>query len=123
MAGKKIFIVEDDSIIKLLITTLIESMGHTIAGTAASMESALPRIHQSEPDLLILDIGLKGEQDGIALGSRLQDSTSIPFIYVTGNSDTSTIQRARLTDPLGFIFKPFDENGFVRELQNFLDVL
>lgn len=123
MAGRKIYIVEDDSIIKMLINELISSMGHLVVGSAASVDAALDGIHASAPDLVILDIGLQGQKDGIDLANSINLNSKVPFVYVTGNSDDATIHRAKQTAPLGFIFKPFDEEIFTHQLSKLIESL
>ena len=117
---QKIFIVEDDAIIRMVLQELIEKMGFQLAGYAASAVKAISLIKESTPELVILDIGLEGEIDGIEVGNILNKQFQIPFIYVTGNSDQITIDRARKTNPLGFIYKPFRAENFQEAFRGLL---
>jgi DNA-binding NtrC family response regulator len=123
MSAKKIYIVEDDAIIKLLLIEFITSMGVEVAGVASNATMAIEGIAETSPDLIVLDIGLQGEKDGVELAVEINFKFGIPFVFVTGNSDTDTIERARLTQPAGFIFKPFDEQNFTRDLEKVIKEL
>lgn len=106
----KIYIVEDDPIIAATIETALEKQGYTIIGDAEDYSTALKEIQEIKPDLILLDIQLEGEKDGIDLATAL-DKEDIPYLYLTSQTDPNTITRVKATKPLGYIVKPFTENG------------
>lgn len=109
MPKAKIFIVEDESIVALDIKCCLGNLGYTVCGIAASGEEAIERIKILLPDLVLMDIGLEGKIDGIRVAEEVKASLDIPVIYLTANSDESTLHRAKITEPFGFILKPYEE--------------
>lgn len=108
-AINKILIAEDDMIIQMFLNRALSSAGYTIVGEARNSETVLELAKEIQPDLILLDIGLDGAKDGIDTAEDLNEFTKIPFLFLTGNSDESTIERAKKTGPIGFVFKPIDE--------------
>ncbi|MDP4174227.1 MAG: PAS domain S-box protein [Bacteroidota bacterium] len=109
MIKAKIFIVEDESIVALDLKCDLEAMGYEISGISSSGEDAIEKISAASPDLVLMDIGLPGNIDGIQASEIIKDKFDIPVVFLTANSDTITIQRAKLTDPFGYVLKPFDQ--------------
>ena len=109
MISVDILIVEDETIIAQDIAFCVQDMGHKVAGRVTSAEAALDLIKSNEPDLVLLDINLGGEMDGIDLGRLLDQQFRIPFIYLTSYYDGQTINRAKETYPAAYIIKPFAE--------------
>ena len=105
--AKRIMIVEDESIISLDIKSNLLKLGYEIAGVAASGDSAIRKIQDSQPDLILMDIHLKGEMTGIDVSKKVKSSFHIPIVYLTANSDDSTFQAANQTDPYAYLLKPF----------------
>jgi diguanylate cyclase (GGDEF)-like protein/PAS domain S-box-containing protein len=106
----KILIVEDEAIIALIIEKLLLSLGHEVCGTTASGEEALTQAEALKPDLVLMDIRLAGEMDGIQTAALLREQTGIPVVYLTAHADEETLERAKLTDPYGFLLKPFQKS-------------
>lgn len=104
---KSIYIVEDEPIIARTIKTALEEEGYTICGIANNGKEALYDIDELQPDLVLLDITLKGTVDGITVAEKLQKKTNIPYVFLTSLTDSETTQRVKLTKPAGFISKPF----------------
>ena len=109
MAIERILIGEDDMIIQMYLSRVLTKAGYTIVGEARNSEQVLLLAKEKEPDLILLDIGLDGSKDGVDTAEELSKNCRIPFLFLTGNSDQSTIARAKLTGPIGFVFKPIDE--------------
>ena len=109
MPAKNIMIVEDESIIALDIKTSLLRLGYDVSGVAASGDIALRKIAEKQPDLILMDIHLKGEMSGIEVSERVKSDFQIPVLYLTANADNSTFQKAKHTDPYGYILKPFGE--------------
>jgi PAS domain S-box-containing protein len=105
----QILVVEDESIIALNLTENLKSLGYGVVGIAASGEKAVQKAVKLHPDLVLMDIRLKGKMDGIQAAQQIWESLQIPVIYVTGHSDQSTLQRAKITAPFGYIIKPVKE--------------
>lgn len=110
MKHLKIYIVEDDPIIAATIETALEKQGFKVIGDSEDVETALKEINELKPDLILLDIQLEGKKDGIDLATEL-DKENIPYLYLTSQTDPSTIKRVKQTKPLGYIVKPFTESG------------
>ena len=105
-----ILIVEDEHIILLDIQTSLESLGYTIAGHADRGEHALKKVKELHPDLILMDIGLKGEMDGIEAATQIRTQFDLPVIFLTAFANQSTIERATKAQPYGYILKPFEEH-------------
>lgn len=109
MEKKKIFVVEDESIVSLEIQSRLKSLGYAISGAAASGDEAIRKVIDLKPDLILMDIRIKGDIDGIETAAEIKKIYDIPIIFLTAYADPVTIQRAKITDPFGYIIKPFEE--------------
>jgi PAS domain S-box-containing protein len=109
MKGQKILIVEDEAIVALHMAENLRSQGYVVAGKASSGVEAVRKAEETRPDLVLMDIVLKGEMDGIEAAQRISGRLDIPVVFVTAYGDEATLQRAKLTDPFGYILKPFKE--------------
>lgn len=118
MKNKRIFIVEDESIVSLEIQSRLNYLGFEIAGTADNGEDAIRKILESEPDLVMMDIKIKGNLDGIQTAAKIKEQLDVPIVYLTAFADDATVERAKVTDPFGYLIKPFEE----RELQITIDI-
>jgi PAS domain S-box-containing protein len=87
----------------------LTKMGHSICGTAASGEEAVSIATAKRPDLILMDVQLRGEVDGVQTAKRIRDLIEIPVIYLTAFADDRTVERAKLTQPFGYLIKPFSE--------------
>lgn len=105
----KILIVEDEIIIAIDLKIRLENLGYHILGIALNGEDAIKKIREKNPDLVLMDIQLNGDMDGIKVAQQIRNQYNIPFIYITGSHDNSLLDRAKQTNPIGFISKPFDE--------------
>jgi len=105
----QILVVEDETIIALNLKENLKYLGYAVVGIAASGEKAVEKATQLRPDLVLMDIRLKGEMDGIQAAQQIWENLSIPVIFVTGHSDQSTLERATITAPFGYILKPVKE--------------
>ncbi|MDG5767410.1 response regulator [Balneolales bacterium ANBcel1] len=105
---KRIILVEDDFIIALLLEKQIQRMGYEVADKIDNAEIAVERIRTENPDLILMDIKLVGEMDGVDAMMKVREFSNIPVIYLTGNADENTRRRALETDPEGYLIKPVD---------------
>jgi DNA-binding LytR/AlgR family response regulator len=106
----KILIVEDEPLIADDLSYILEREGYEIAGILSEMETAVNFLKTEKPDLILLDISLEGDEDGIDLAQIINESFQIPFVFITSFSDKLTINRVKKTNPTGFIVKPFKES-------------
>ncbi len=109
MPNEKILIVEDEAIISADLASKLGKLGYTVCGSAASAEDALALVAMCQPELVLMDIHLRGEMDGIDAADRIRLEYGIPVIYLTAHSDRATLDRAKLTEPFGYILKPFEQ--------------
>jgi PAS domain S-box-containing protein len=101
-----VLIVEDEAIISLDIRRLLSNSGYGVAAVAATAEQAIQAIETSAPDLVLMDIHLKGAKDGIDAALHIRDTFRLPVVFVTAHADKATLERARETEPFGYIVKP-----------------
>ena len=102
-----ILIVEDESIVALDIKDKLEHLGYNVLNIVSSGEKAIEEVTKIQPDLILMDIVLKGEIDGIETARQIRECFDIPIIYLTAHSDEKTLKRAKITEPFGYIIKPF----------------
>jgi len=110
MSGVSILIVEDDDIIARVEDWRLKNLGYSVCGRATSGAQAMELVVNKKPDIVLMDINIKGDIDGIETARMIKKGFNIPVIYVTSHSDGSTLERAKETKPDGFIIKPFDDN-------------
>ncbi len=94
-------VVEDEAIVSLDIQGRLKSLGYDVAGIATSGEQALKLIEETSPDLILMDIMLEGDMDGIDTAAKINKYHSIPIIYLTAYADNDTLVRAKITEPFG----------------------
>lgn len=105
----KILIVEDENIIALELESYIVSLGHESIGTASSAQGAFGIIEKTKPDLVLMDICIKGEIDGIQTASQIaQYDPSVKFIFLTAHTNSYNIDRAIVIDPISYLAKPYN---------------
>ncbi|PZO36987.1 MAG: hybrid sensor histidine kinase/response regulator [Pseudanabaena frigida] len=110
MSAIKILVVEDEVITARVILEELTQLGYVVTDTVTSSEDAIASVSQNAPDLVLMDIILRGsEQDGIATASILRQEFQIPVIYITAHTDEATLERAKISEPFGYLVKPFDE--------------
>ncbi len=111
-------VVEDEVIVARDLERTLVRLGYEAAGSAASGEEALERVAGLRPDLVVMDIHLAGELDGIATAEQMRLRHGLPVVYLTAHSDEATFHRAQITEPYGYVLKPFEE----RELEIAVDI-
>ncbi len=121
MALKSVLIVEDDFIIQMFLKRILIRTGFEVIGHAKSGEEAISLIEIKVPDLILMDIGIKGTRDGVETFKEIKKKYPVSVVFITGNSDQATIERALETNPLGIIFKPISENQLINKLHYFLE--
>jgi DNA-binding LytR/AlgR family response regulator len=113
----KIFIVEDEMIIAANISLQLSKLGYEVTGIAVRGEEALLHIKENNPDIVLMDIQLKGKLDGIETVQLIQKEYDIPIIYLTANVDNTHFNRAKTTKPYAFISKPFKKLDLQRAIE------
>jgi len=113
MSEARIMIVEDERIVAEDIKEGLENMGYAVTSVAKSGEMAIKMVEKDRPDLVLMDIVLKGKMDGIETAKLFRSRFDIPVVYLSAYSDDKILERAKLTEPFGYVIKPFRE----KELQ------
>lgn len=111
MSKSKIMIVEDESIIAEDLADSLEDMGYIVVDIVSSGEEAILMAAEKQPHLILMDVMLQGEIDGITAAEEIYSSLQIPIIFLTAYSDNQTLQRVKATNPFGYIVKPFEERN------------
>lgn len=109
MPKTNILVVEDESIVSKDIQYSLKKLGYNVVGAAATGEKALELAREHTPDIVIMDIMLKGEMNGIETAGIIKAELKIPVIFLTAYADESTLTKAKVTEPYGYIIKPFKE--------------
>lgn len=107
MEDFKVLIVEDEFLVSADLKHHLESMDYEVIGIASTGIDAIRIAEEKFPDIILMDIILKGDMDGIDAAKQIYECCDIPVIYLTGNYDNHIIERAKLTQPYGYIIKPF----------------
>jgi len=138
----RIMVVEDESIVRKDIEKSLEKLGYLVVGTADTGQKAIETALEVKPDLILMDIMLKGPQTGIEAAEVIKNNMDVPVIFLTAYADEATLSKAKITEPHGYILKPFkeidlhttvemavhkhkkekqvkDENDFLRKLASF----
>ncbi|MBP1909581.1 response regulator [Methanolobus bombayensis] len=107
MDDTKILVVEDESIIGLNIKKKLKSFGYTVPAIVATGKEAIKMADITFPDLVLMDVRLKGDMDGVDTAEKIRENYDIPIIYLTAYSDDEVLEKAKKTKPYGYIVKPF----------------
>jgi signal transduction histidine kinase/CheY-like chemotaxis protein/HPt (histidine-containing phosphotransfer) domain-containing protein len=118
MSAARIMVVEDEQIIALNIATKLEEMGYQVPAMLATGEDAVREAAELHPDLVLMDIHLAGQMDGVEAAAHIREELHIPVIYLSAFSDNATMERAKATEPFAYLLKPFKD----RELQNAIEI-
>jgi two-component system cell cycle sensor histidine kinase/response regulator CckA len=117
VAQATILVVEDESIVAMDLQQRLGGMGYSVPAVASSREEALRKAAEVKPDLVLMDIRLKGYADGIEIAAQLRKLLDVPHVYLTAYSDPATLSRAKVTEPFGYIVKPFDDETLRRTVE------
>ncbi|MDH5297427.1 MAG: response regulator [Desulfobulbaceae bacterium] len=115
---KTILVVEDESIIGMEIRSRLLNLGYEVPDFVRTGQDAIAQAEALQPDLVLMDIFLKGSMDGVEAATEIKSRLQIPVIYLTANTDEQTFQRAKVTQPFGYLLKPFEE----RELHTSIEM-
>ena len=117
MTKPKIFIVEDEPIISAFLEQCLADEGFECLGIADSFDDAKQQLMRCKPDLLLLDINLGNGPDGVDLAHFVNQQINKPFLFVTSNTDSHTLERVKLTNPTGFVMKPFKKIDLITQIE------
>lgn len=117
MSKEKILIVEDDEVTAMHLKMALKKLDYEVVSIAENTIQARNKIKIYEPDAILLDISLQDNTDGIDLASYIKSKHSIPFIYLTSHSETEILDEAKVTEPYGYIVKPFDPKSLHSTIQ------
>jgi DNA-binding LytR/AlgR family response regulator len=109
MSKKKILVVEDEAIVAKDIEVCLKKIGYEVIGTFSKGEKVIPAIEKDKPDLVLMDIMLAGEMTGIDVSTKIKEKYDIPVVFLTAYADEKTISKAKVTEPYGYVIKPFKE--------------
>ena len=118
MSRRHILVVEDEPIVALDLQQRLRKMGYRVPRVAVTGEEAVAAARDAPPDLVLMDINLDGEIDGVEAAARIREHQPIPVVYLTAYSNDVTLERAKVTEPHGYLLKPFEE----RELQTTIEI-
>jgi len=118
MAETSILIVEDDTLEARNIKKSLQRLGYEVSAVVPSGEKALEKIAETHPDIVLMDIRLKGKMDGIEAAEQIRARFDMPVVYLTAHAEEGVLQRAKLTEPFGYILKPFSD----RELHTNIEI-
>jgi CheY-like chemotaxis protein len=113
----KILIAEDEVIVAMDIQMRLESAGYQVVASVISGEDAIRKALDTHPDLALMDIGLKGDLDGIAAADEIHRQLDIPVVYLTSYSNRTILERAKLSEAYGYLLKPFEERTLLSTLE------
>ncbi len=109
-----ILIVEDEAITVMLMKVLIKGLGHTVLNAVATGEEAIRIVDSLKPDLIIMDILLAGEINGIDAAIEIRKKSDIPIVYATGYDDVDIKEKALKTNPIDYLIKPLSQSDFCK---------
>jgi len=115
--NKTVMIVEDDLILNLLYESYLEKLGYFAEGELVYGKTAIEVAKRIKPDLILMDISLEGDMDGIEAMLEIRKFSDVPVIYITGNSDPYHIQRAKETDYIDYLVKPIEFNDLKESIE------
>lgn len=111
-------VVEDEAVVAMDVSNMLEGLGYEVSAVVARGEDAIEKAGKTLPDLILMDIALAGEMDGISAADRIRKLFDIPIVYITAYADEYTLQRAKATEPFGYMLKPIEE----RELRTTIEM-
>ncbi len=117
MERARILIVEDETLVAHDIENMVRNHGYELCGIATSGKEAVEIARATEPDLILMDIVLKGEIDGVEAAEKIREFFNVPVIYITAHPDASTLQRAKRTEPHGYSLKPLDQKELLTVIE------
>lgn len=119
---KNVLIVEDDMILSMVLERMIIKLDHAVAGKVITGKEAISAAGELEPDLILMDIQLKDDIDGISAMHQIRETSQVPVIYITGNSDEYNLSRAKETDYIDYLVKPIQMSDLKTSIEKAFNV-
>ena len=113
----RILIVEDEGLIARDVEDMVRNAGYEVCAVVGTGEEAIERAEKTRPDLILMDIILRGAMDGVEAAEKIRERFNIPVIYLTAHTDENTLQRAKLTEPLGYTLKPVEQKELITVIE------
>lgn len=117
MSKMKVLVVEDEMLVAMDIQESLESLGYEVQNTVATGKAAIGEAEKNLPDVILMDIMLKGDMTGIEAANIIRRNHDVPIIYLTANADIATIEKAKISLPYGYIIKPFTEKDLQTNIE------
>src|SRR4030067_919950 len=113
----RMLIVEDEGLIARDIEDMVRNAGYEVCAVVGTGEDAVEKAETTHPDLILMDIILRGEMDGVEAAEKIGEGFNIPVIYLTAHTEENTLQRAKLTEPLGYTLKPVEQKELMTVIE------
>ena len=113
MNKETIMVVEDEGLIAYHLKDLLEKNDYLVPATVATGEDAVKEAYKNNPDLVLMDINLAGDMNGITAAQKIRDDFNIPVVFLTAYGDSAILEKAKQADPYGYILKPFNERELI----------
>ncbi len=117
MTSARVLVVEDETIVAMDIAATLRRLGYEVTGMASTGTAAIELAETTKPDLILMDIRLKGRMDGIEAASQIQQRSQVPIVFLTAHADLDTVERSKNAAPHGYVLKPFDERALHRAVE------
>jgi len=117
MSQARIMIVEDERITAEDIHDILTQLGYLVTAVVSSGRDAIREAERTKPDLVMMDIRIQGDMDGIETAREIRERYDIPVVYLTAHADRETLERAKLAEPLGYLVKPFQEPELLASIE------
>ena len=121
MGKTQIMVVEDESIVAKDIEMSLHKLGYHVCSLASSGEEAIRKAEEDKPDLVLMDIVLQGEMSGVEAAGQIRYQIDIPVIYLTAYEDKETLNNAKITEPFGYMIKPF-ETSYLKSILDYVSL-
>ncbi len=113
----KVLVVEDEMVISMNLISILEDLGYEVLEPAISFDEAVEVLATQKPDIVLLDIQIYGNKNGVDLGHHINATCAIPFIFISSNSDSNTIKEAKETNPSSYLLKPFNQDDIFTSIE------
>ena len=114
--GRKLLIVEDQELVAMTVASIVLRLNYDLIGSAATAERALSLVEEHQPDVVVMDLRLKGGRDGVETARAIQARSSARIVFLTGAGDVESVARMRSVSPVGIVLKPFRRVDLTRQL-------